>query len=151
MRQTHVGWPLTWHVIINNLVMDGQYVAELATIGVTHLGTAPPLVVGIGHCVYAVFGVFAVHVVFVDVGDVALIFCWLGGGWSAGAGMETAVDVRDDDMWDRYHLSLSMWDVGVVIDDTVVWWWCRASSTTVAWPNMGTCYGLDDDGGSRRG
>ncbi len=70
--------------------MDGQCVAELATVGVTHLGTAPPLVVGIGHCVYAVFGVFAVHVVLVDVGDVALAFCWLRGGWSAGAGMGTA-------------------------------------------------------------
>jgi hypothetical protein len=43
--------------------MGGQWVAELATVGVTHLGTAPPLVVGIGHCVYAVFRVFAVHVV----------------------------------------------------------------------------------------
>ncbi len=92
MRQTHVGWPLTWHVIVNNLVMDGQCVAELATVGVTHLGTAPPLVVGIGHCVYAVFGVFAVHVVLINVSDsdMVLAFCWLRGGWSAGAGMGTA-------------------------------------------------------------
>jgi hypothetical protein len=74
----------------SNLVMDGQCVAELATVGVTHLGTAPPLVVGTGHCAYAAFGVFTVHVVLVDVGDVALAFCWLRGGWSAGAGMGMA-------------------------------------------------------------
>ena len=67
--------------------MDDQWVAELATVGVTHLGTAPPLVGGIGHSVYAVFRVFTVHVVLVDVSDVALAFCWLHGGWSAGAGM----------------------------------------------------------------
>ena len=70
--------------------MGGQWVAELATVGVTHLGTAPPLVVGIGHCVYTVFRVFAVHVVLVNVGDVALAFCWLRGGWSVGAGKGTA-------------------------------------------------------------
>ena len=52
----------------------------------------------------------------------------------------------------RRSLLLSTWDVGVVIENTVVWWWCRASSTTVVWPNMGTHYGLDDDNsGSRRG
>ena len=82
----------TWVVIVivNNLVMDGQCIAELTTVRVTHLGTAPPLVVGTGHCTYTVFGVFAVHVVLVDVGDMALAFCWLCGGWSAGAGMGTA-------------------------------------------------------------
>ena len=67
--------------------MDDQWVAELATVGVTHLGTAPPLIGGIGRSVYAVFRVFAVHVVLVDMSDVALAFCWLHGGWSAGAGM----------------------------------------------------------------
>ena len=70
--------------------MGGQWVAELTTVRVTHLGTAPALVVGIGCCAYAVFGVFAVHVALVEVGDVVLTFCWLHGGWSAGAKMGTA-------------------------------------------------------------